>query len=334
MTRIRPHIGVGSVVHVYARAAGGVVLFDRTEHYDYFIERVRIEVEEGNILVIGFALLRNHFHLLIVLLKGTLGEVMSRISAPYVRFFNRTKGDVGQKIAKPYGATKVEDNWHLNVVWHYVDFNPQGHRVVVDARKFPRCTAFFHAQGVLPDFIDLAWAERLVGAPYGNREVWARAYNRVCVSRITSSQFELLELRDERLVTAKAVEFDLFTKSPDEIRDWLGVCRASPNIAGVTLPFVTMEDLSAAVEALRIERGEWGFNSGKRWVDLWSVVLTGLSVFAAGLKKSDVAKTLAISPSGVGRRVRRFQAMLGDSDFVDVVFEVLAAACAWLQTRA
>ncbi|MFA5932045.1 MAG: transposase [Candidatus Paceibacterota bacterium] len=74
----------------------------------------------------GFALMPNHFHLIIKETKERgIGKYMQRVLNSYTKYFNTRYGVSGHLFEGPYKAVHVEDNEQLLHLSAYVHLNPK-----------------------------------------------------------------------------------------------------------------------------------------------------------------------------------------------------------------
>ena len=85
---------VGAIFHVFNRGRRKQPIFLEPQDFRYFLSLVAYAVRRGEIEVLGFVLLSNHFHL-VVRSCGGLSEAMRRIENEYARYFNSRYADEG-----------------------------------------------------------------------------------------------------------------------------------------------------------------------------------------------------------------------------------------------
>ena len=74
--------------------------------------------------VLGFALLSNHFHLLLVTPRPNLANGMQGLLSRYAHWYGRRRGRVGHLFQGRYKAEMIEDETYYWTVSRYLHLNP------------------------------------------------------------------------------------------------------------------------------------------------------------------------------------------------------------------
>jgi putative transposase len=83
-------------------------------------------IKKRNIDLVSFALMSNHFHILIRNLKDGISSVyMHRILTSYSKYFNAKYNKKGHVFDGPFGAVHVENNTQLLHLSAYIHKNPK-----------------------------------------------------------------------------------------------------------------------------------------------------------------------------------------------------------------
>lgn len=113
----------GRIYHVMNRGAAHRTLFEGRADFRFFLSRVAHAVRRGEIVVLAYCLLPNHFHL-VVRSHGGLSEAMRRIQGEYTQRFNRSRDRDGALQRGRFGSKAVMCEVHLGNLFPYVDANP------------------------------------------------------------------------------------------------------------------------------------------------------------------------------------------------------------------
>ena len=112
----------GQFYHVYNRAVGSEKLFYEDENYRYFLQRLYYYLK-NHIDFYAYALLRNHFHLLIKV-PDDHDNPETKISEQFRKFFigysqaiNVRYNRMGSLFMKPFKRIKITDDDYLNAVF-------------------------------------------------------------------------------------------------------------------------------------------------------------------------------------------------------------------------
>ncbi len=130
----------GTLHHVMGRGIERTQLFrDDTDRAD-FVARLATLCETGHLGVYAWALMPNHFHLLVRTGTQPLARSMKRLLTGYVVNFNHRHRRVGHLVQNRYKSVVVEDEPYLLEVTRYIHLNPlRGHLVsdLAAVRRYP-----------------------------------------------------------------------------------------------------------------------------------------------------------------------------------------------------
>jgi putative transposase len=89
-------------------------------------DKVREILKERNVRLIAFAIMPNHFHLLVQNLEdGILSVYMHRILTAYSKYFNKKYNKKGHVFGGPFGAVHTKNNTQLLHLSAYIHKNPK-----------------------------------------------------------------------------------------------------------------------------------------------------------------------------------------------------------------
>jgi REP element-mobilizing transposase RayT len=116
----------GMFHHVMNRGVEKRTIFERPDDYRFFKVLLACAVRAGRIRLHGFALMPNHYHLIVESLDGRIGETMRRIQALYAGRFNRTRTILrpGHLFGARFKSFPIRDDVYLFTAVGYVDLNP------------------------------------------------------------------------------------------------------------------------------------------------------------------------------------------------------------------
>ena len=130
----------GALHHVIGRGIEGVAIFrtegDRTD----FVNRIADVWRGGALRIYAWALLPNHFHLLVRTAGQPLAKSMRQVLTGYVVNFNRRYRRFGHLFQNRYKSIVCEDEPYLLEVTRYIHLNPLRAGLVQDLealREYP-----------------------------------------------------------------------------------------------------------------------------------------------------------------------------------------------------
>jgi REP element-mobilizing transposase RayT len=132
----------GTLHHVIARGIERREIFRGQVDYDDFVARLERGCALDRIEVMAWALLPNHFHLLIRTRELPLSRAMRRLMTGYSVNFNRRHRRSGHLFQNRYKSIVCEEEEYLMELVRYIHLNPLRARVVASMEElagFPYC---------------------------------------------------------------------------------------------------------------------------------------------------------------------------------------------------
>ena len=122
----RPHRAEPTNVplHITARGVRRLPIFGDESDYASYAEMLGAATARFEWVVLGFALLPNHVHLVIRLERPTLSTGMHWLHSLHARRFNARHGFQGHAFDARFFARAIESEAHLRRVFRYVAVNP------------------------------------------------------------------------------------------------------------------------------------------------------------------------------------------------------------------
>ena len=136
----------GQYYHIYNRGNNGENIFIEERNHLYFLDLYAKYIEPVADTFV-YALLRNHFHLLVYVktpeeqpepdrpLNPT--QPFSNLFNSYAKAVNKTYGRTGSLFQKRFGRILVASSSYLETLVRYIHLNPQKHGMVADFREYP-----------------------------------------------------------------------------------------------------------------------------------------------------------------------------------------------------
>jgi REP-associated tyrosine transposase len=119
-----------------------------------FLERLEQVAGTHRLVVHGYVLMRNHYHLLVETREANLARAMRQLNGVYTQDFNRRHRRAGHLFQGRYKALLVEKDSYLVELSRYIHLNPVRVGEVDTAWKFPwSSAAAFVGQAAPPRFL-------------------------------------------------------------------------------------------------------------------------------------------------------------------------------------
>ncbi len=114
----------GAVYHVTARGNERKDIFFSKIDYDRFLHYLKEAKKKYNIQLHCFALMSNHYHLIIETPEGNLSRVMHYINGSYTTYINVKKQRSGHLFQGRYKSILVDRDTYLLELSRYIHLNP------------------------------------------------------------------------------------------------------------------------------------------------------------------------------------------------------------------
>jgi REP element-mobilizing transposase RayT len=128
----------GACHHVYGRGIEKRDIFLDDRDRQLFLERVGFNLKRWEISCIAWALMPNHFHLLVRSWEGDLSSFMRCLLTGYSMYFNGRYDRVGHLFQNRYKSRMISKESHMRVAIRYIHLNPLRGRQVKSMRELDR----------------------------------------------------------------------------------------------------------------------------------------------------------------------------------------------------
>jgi putative transposase len=128
----------GALHHIIARGIGRRKIFDDDADRDAFLERLGIVLSEGGASCYAWALIPNHFHLLLRTGLAPVSSVMRRLLTGYAMGYNRRHQRVGHLFQNRYKSVLCQEEPYFLELIRYIHLNPLRAKLVADLKGLDR----------------------------------------------------------------------------------------------------------------------------------------------------------------------------------------------------
>ena len=110
--------------HVMARGIEGTQVFRDTRDREAFLDRLSGLFAKGNVQLLAWSLMPNHFHLLMRTREMSLATMMRRLMTGYAVWHNRRHDRKGHLFQNRYKSIVVEEDPYFLELVRYIHLNP------------------------------------------------------------------------------------------------------------------------------------------------------------------------------------------------------------------
>ena len=140
------------------RGIDGIKIFRNKNDHEDFLSRLEHLCEKKTLSIYAWALMDNHFHLLVRTGKHSLSDSMRKLLTGYVVNYNRRYKRYGHLFQNRYKSILCEDDPYLLELTRYIHLNPLRAGVVKDMRELRRYEQCGHS--AIVGTINRPWQDR------------------------------------------------------------------------------------------------------------------------------------------------------------------------------
>ena len=156
----------GALHHIICRGIERRKIFYDDADRDNFLERLETILKETSTPCYGWALIPNHFHLLLRTGKVPISTVMRRLLTGFAVSFNRRHRRHGHLFQNRFKSILCQENLYLKQLVGYIHLNPLRAKLVVDLKELSKYPYSGHSAIMgkrIRDFQDVDYVLRLFG---------------------------------------------------------------------------------------------------------------------------------------------------------------------------
>jgi len=121
----------GCYYHIYSRGNDKRDIFCAKGDYSKFCRHLFLYAKIHSIAIIGYCLLRYHYHLLLRQDGGdSVSKFIHKLEVSHAMYFNRKYKRTGHLFEGPFKAKLIEDDSYLLTLSAYIHLNPWKHKEV------------------------------------------------------------------------------------------------------------------------------------------------------------------------------------------------------------
>ena len=122
----------GAVYHITSRGNERREIFKDDADRIRFLEILKLSLGIYQVLLYGYVLMDNHYHLLVETPKGNISEFMRRFNITYTSYFNKKHNRAGHLYQGRYQSILVDKESYLTSLSRYIHLNPIRVRELID----------------------------------------------------------------------------------------------------------------------------------------------------------------------------------------------------------
>lgn len=147
----------GALHHIMARGIEGRLIFQNNSDREDFIERLGYLIKDTETRCLAWALIPNHFHLLLKTGQVPIAKVMLRLLTGYAVTYNLRHHRQGHLFQNRYKSILCQEDPYLSELVRYIHLNPIRASLVPDLKSLEKYT--FCGHGILMGKLKNDWQE-------------------------------------------------------------------------------------------------------------------------------------------------------------------------------
>ncbi len=172
----------GALHHIIARGINRKRIFNDDSDRRFFIDRLGVIIRETRTQCLAWALIPNHFHLLLKTGTVPIATVMKRLLTGYAMHYNRRHNRHGHLFQNRYKSILCQEDTYLKELIRYIHLNPVRAKLVDDMKALDRFR--FCGHGVLMGKFEADWQDtNFVMAQFGDQGSTARRRYRLFLKK-------------------------------------------------------------------------------------------------------------------------------------------------------
>jgi REP element-mobilizing transposase RayT len=211
----------GAFYHVTARGNERKKIFVSKADYEKFLANLKDASERFSVVIHSYALMGNHYHLLVETPNANLSSFMHAVQSGYTVYFNKKRNRAGHLFQGRFKSILVDKEAYLLELSRYIHLNPVRAHITDAAESYPfssyvafidphRETFVFrdlilgmsHGPDGYRRFVESAETERLTGQVYGGMILGRKSFIKEALQRLKNT--ERKEISHRRAIRAAA----------------------------------------------------------------------------------------------------------------------------------
>jgi len=128
----------GALHHIVVRGIARKRVFDDNADRDFFVDRLGLILSDTKTQCFAWALMPNHFHLLLKTGATPISTVMKRLLTGYAMHYNRRHKRYGHLFQNRYKSILCQEDTYLLELVRYIHLNPLRAKLVDDMKGLDR----------------------------------------------------------------------------------------------------------------------------------------------------------------------------------------------------
>jgi REP element-mobilizing transposase RayT len=300
--------------HVIVRGIEKRKIFINDRDREFFVNRLTALLKETEVRCYAWALIPNHFHLLLMPTRTTLASFMRRLLTGYAVHFNRQHNRTGHLFQNRYKSIVCEEETYLLELVRYIHLNPLRAALVSDLAGLDKYLWSGHAALMGTRQLDVQEQKEILSR-FGNNIERAQSNYRQFISDGVPAgpRDDLLGggLKRSRTQSSKAEEWGNFDERILGSGEFVDSLQQRERLRDrISTPMSLPELISRAAVALNLPEDAIRRPGKAKPVSEARGIIVYLAIRELGYKGIEVGKELHLTSSGVSIAHRRGELLI------------------------
>ncbi|MBK8979236.1 MAG: transposase [Planctomycetes bacterium] len=322
----RPRLdGPGERLHIGNRGVARRTLFENLRDIEEFLECVIEVIDRGELRLIAFVILTNHFHLVVESPVGAMSSALRRLQFRYVRYFNATRGREGPLVGGRFWSRRIDSVGYLRVLIGYIDDNVIRAGLTREAHLYPFCSAHHYVRQSGPPWLAREWVETEVCRLFALDRYDPARYRQAFPRGFDGATLELIDRQLQSSQPSLLLD-SLFDLASSDVVDEFRRLTALADGSAPGAPVIRADTLRAACAAVDVldPNASRTTDRGISHLDLAAALLMRQAV---GLTFQAAGELGGLTPRGARDRYRKARELCARDDrFAGLARAVLSEA--------
>ena len=306
----------GILQHVIVRGIERCDIFRDNHDRESFLKRLSSLLKSTGTSCFAWALLSNHFHLLLMPTQAPLAELMRRLLTGHAVYFNRKYSRTGHLFQNRYKSIVCEEEPYLLELVRYIHLNPLRAGMVCDLEELDSYPWSGHAALMGHSPIENQEVEAILSRFGGSLSQARTKYREFIADGVPAGRRDDLVGGGRRRSRGEKSERDEDEAFDERILgggSFVQSLRRQNVLPGKKKSISFQELLGKVCEALDLESDEVKRPNKAKSLAQARGVVCFLAVREFGLKGIEVGRHLNLGPTGVTLAARRGERMLNNN---------------------
>jgi len=205
----KPRIDLAGYHHIINRGVNGSVVFVDNKDYEQFLKIVCKACKKYRVILHDYALMSNHFHLLVETKRDNLSLFMKHINGNYAIYANKKQKRSGHFWQGRFYSRYINSDKYFYTLIRYIEQNPIEAGLAKEVTEYPYTLGSVIANNTQP--VSCCLHSKLL------TELKYKNIQEIIGVSLSDEELEMIEsLKHQKIIEKDSIKRQAYTKSLDE----------------------------------------------------------------------------------------------------------------------